>query len=85
MPIESITQSICDLALRFGEDRDRKGSMSRPFGVALLIGGIDDKLGPVLYHTDPAGTFFQYYAVATGSGSEEAQKQLEEQYHKVSQ
>lgn len=83
MPIESIAQSICDLALRFGEDRDRKGSMSRPFGVALLIGGIDQNRGPVLFHTDPAGTFYQYLAKATGSGAEEAQSQLEKQYHKV--
>ena len=42
--IESLTQSVCDLALRFGEDRgdnddddDGDGVMSRPFGVALLL------------------------------------------------
>lgn len=49
MRIEALTQSVCDLALRFGEDR-KKGEevMSRPFGVALLIAGVDDT-GPVLY------------------------------------
>ena len=38
MSIESTTQSISDLALKFGEQG--KGSMSRPFGVALLVGGV---------------------------------------------
>eukprot|EP00889_Picochlorum_renovo_P001142 jgi/Picre1/28172/NNA_003578.t1 len=34
MPVESMTQSLCDLALKFGEDEgdDDGGGMSRPFG-----------------------------------------------------
>jgi hypothetical protein len=28
MPIESCTQSLCDLALRFGEDSDEAGMVS---------------------------------------------------------
>lgn len=51
----------------------------RPFGVALLIGGCDEH-GPSLYHTDPSGTFIKYDAKATGSGSEGAQKTLEDDY-----
>jgi 20S proteasome alpha/beta subunit len=47
--IESCTQAICDLALRFGESGDDEESvMSRPFGVALLIAGYDED-GPQLY------------------------------------
>jgi 20S proteasome subunit alpha 5 len=46
--VESCTQAICDLALRFGEGADGEESiMSRPFGVALLIAGWDDD-GPQL-------------------------------------
>jgi 20S proteasome subunit alpha 5 len=46
--VESCTQAICDLALRFGEGADGEESiMSRPFGVALLIAGYDDD-GPQL-------------------------------------
>lgn len=46
--VESCTQAICDLALRFGEGADGEESiMSRPFGVALLIAGIDED-GPQL-------------------------------------
>ena len=47
--VESCTQAICDLALRFGEGADGEESiMSRPFGVALLIAGIDED-GPQLW------------------------------------
>lgn len=49
--VESCTQAICDLALRFGEGADGEESiMSRPFGVALLIAGIDED-GPQLYES----------------------------------
>jgi 20S proteasome subunit alpha 5 len=79
--IESVTQSVCDLALRFGEGDDGEASvMSRPFGVALLIAGIDEN-GPQLYHTEPTGTFYRYDAKAIGSGSEGAQAELQNEYH----
>jgi len=55
--------------------------MSRPFGVALLIAGIDE-FGPQLYHTDPSGTFVRYEAKAIGSGSEAAQSELQDKWHK---
>ncbi|KAF8529743.1 proteasome subunit alpha type 5 [Hysterangium stoloniferum] len=80
--VESVTQAVCDLALRFGESvHDEDAMMSRPFGVALLIGGIDE-LGPQLYHTDPSGTFMRYEAKAIGSGSEAAQAELQDKWHK---
>ncbi|KAL6781584.1 Proteasome subunit alpha type-5 [Auxenochlorella protothecoides] len=79
IPVESLTQSLCDLSLRFGEDEDGgDGGMSRPFGVALLIAGWDTDSGPVLFHTDPSGTFVRYQAKAIGSGSEGAQTALQE-------
>lgn len=55
---------------------------SRPFGVAILFAGIDER-GPQLYHMDPSGTFVQFDAKAIGSGSEGAQQSLQEVYHKV--
>ncbi|KAJ5071431.1 proteasome subunit alpha type-5 [Anaeramoeba ignava] len=81
IPVESITQSICDLALNFGEDGSRK-AMSRPFGVALLVAGMDNlsEKGPKLFHTDPSGTFLEYKAKAIGAGSEGAQSNLQEHY-----
>ncbi|KAI8871881.1 N-terminal nucleophile aminohydrolase [Ramicandelaber brevisporus] len=80
--VGSVTQSICDLALQFGEGAEgEEPMMSRPFGVALLIGGIDEAEGPQLYATDPSGTFVRYQAKAIGAGSEGAQTELQQLYH----
>merc|ERR1712010_114485 len=74
--VSSLMQSICDLCLSFGEDKKDK-IMSRPFGVALLLAGMDDE-GPQLYCSDPSGTYVEYKAKAIGSGWEGAQKTLKE-------
>jgi len=80
--VESVTQAVCDLALRFGESTDDEDAMmSRPFGVALLIAGCDHN-GPQLFHADPSGTFMRYDAKAIGSGSEGAQSELQDRWHK---
>jgi 20S proteasome subunit alpha 5 len=84
-PVESLAQALCDLALRFGEstnDDGGGGGMSRPFGVALLVAGWDEHEGPVLFHTDPSGTYVRYGAKAIGSGSEGAQTALQEKWRK---
>ncbi len=78
MTVESCTQAICDYALQFGEEG---APMSRPFGVALLVAGVDE-YGPALFHTDPSGTFVRYEAKAIGAGSEGAQTSLQESYTK---
>lgn len=50
MGIEAITQAVSDLAINFGEgyEGSKRKPMARPYGVALLIGGVDDH-GPQLY------------------------------------
>ncbi|OEH75870.1 proteasome subunit alpha type [Cyclospora cayetanensis] len=70
----------------------RKKTMSRPFGVALLVAGVD-KDGPALYCADPSGitklphdcvyarTVTKYLAVAMGSAQEGAESMLQEQYN----
>ncbi|MFH0829773.1 MAG: archaeal proteasome endopeptidase complex subunit alpha [Candidatus Aenigmatarchaeota archaeon] len=47
----------------------------RPFGVALLIGGVDEK-GPQLYEIDPSSAYYAWKAQAIGKGSAEALKIL---------
>jgi len=83
MTVESVAQAVSNLAIKFGDtdDEDDSGAMSRPFGVALLFAGVDEK-GPQLYHMDPSGTYVQYDARAIGSGSEGAQQTLVELYNK---
>ncbi len=51
----------------------------RPFGVSLLIAGIDED-GPKLYETDPTGIFFQYKAIVIGEGEAEVQEVLYKEY-----
>eukprot|EP00658_Telonema_sp_P-2_P074112 TRINITY_DN6328_c0_g1_i1.p1 TRINITY_DN6328_c0_g1~~TRINITY_DN6328_c0_g1_i1.p1 ORF type:complete len:143 (+),score=33.57 TRINITY_DN6328_c0_g1_i1:83-511(+) len=73
-------RSLCDVALRFGEEGEEdEDRMARPFGVALLMAGMNDG-EPALFHMDPSGTYVRYKAKAIGSASEGAQSQLQEKY-----
>jgi len=82
MPVESCVHAVADLALDFSDsDKDKKKVMSRPFGVALLVGGWDPVDGPVLFNTDPSGTFTKYMAASIGSAQEGATSMLQEQYN----
>ena len=47
-----------------------------------MIAGFDED-GPQLYHAEPSGTFYRYDAKAIGSGSEGAQAELQNEFHKV--
>ena len=44
MTIETITEAISDLAIHFGEGYEgvKKKPMARPYGVALLVAGVDE-------------------------------------------
>jgi len=82
MKVEAITQSIADLAIHFGEGSEGKKEkpMSRPYGVSLLVAGIDED-GPQLFVSDPAGTYLKYKAWAIGSAAEGASYSLKESYN----
>ncbi len=51
----------------------------RPFGVSLLIGGIDEGK-PVLYETDPTGIYFGYEASVIGEGEGLVEEYLHKHY-----
>ncbi|UCE09590.1 MAG: archaeal proteasome endopeptidase complex subunit alpha [Candidatus Thorarchaeota archaeon] len=62
--IRSLVVDICDtkqLHTQYGG--------ARPFGVSLLVAGIDDG-GPQLYTTDPSGSFWGWKAAAIGKESD---------------
>ena len=80
MTPRACTQALCDLALRFGEGGKDEDALSRPFGVALLVAGVNH-IGHNLYHTDPNGTYVKWKANAIGAGSEGAQTALQESYN----
>lgn len=53
----------------------------RPFGVALLLGGVD-KTGTHLIETDPSGMLFEWHAHAIGRGGVLANKILKQRWKK---
>lgn len=81
--IKSCVELISEVALDFSNlsDTKRKKIMSRPFGVALLIGGVDDN-GPSLWYTEPSGTNTRFLAASIGSAQEGAELILQENYNK---
>ena len=72
--VETIAKHLADQCQQFTQYAG-----VRPFGVALILGGIDSK-GSSLYLTDPSGTYISYDAVAIGSGSEQVTEFLEKTY-----
>ncbi len=52
----------------------------RPFGVSLLVTGIDES-GLKLYQTDPTGIFFEYNAIAIGEFEDDMMEMLHKEYN----
>jgi len=52
----------------------------RPFGVSLLVAGVDQDNEPKLFMTDPTGIFFRYRAAVIGEGEIEIEKVLQQKY-----
>lgn len=72
--VEGVAKNLADMAQQYTQYAG-----ARPFGVALIIAGVD-KNGVGLYLTDPSGTYIGYDAVAIGAGSEQVTEHLEKTY-----
>ena len=70
----TVVKDICDLK----QICTQSGGL-RPFGVSVLVAGIDDHT-PRLFETDPIGIFFQYRATAIGEGEVEVEEILHSEY-----
>ncbi len=53
----------------------------RPFGVAIIFGGINPDGTPAIYVTDPSGSFIKYVAAAIGADSDSALDFIEKYYN----
>ncbi|MEM2034915.1 MAG: hypothetical protein QXL42_02090, partial [Candidatus Caldarchaeum sp.] len=53
----------------------------RPFGTALLIGGVD-KTGSKLFYVEPSGLVLEYNAWAIGRGAEKVREIFENNYRR---
>lgn len=72
--VETVAKHLADQCHQFTQY-----SGVRPYGVALIIAGVDQK-GQSIYVTDPSGTYVQYAAVAIGAGADEVTDFLEKHY-----
>ncbi|MDD5317253.1 MAG: archaeal proteasome endopeptidase complex subunit alpha [Candidatus ainarchaeum sp.] len=71
--VEAVAKNISDLAQAYTQYGG-----ARPFGVSLLLGGIDSE--PKLFEVDPSGALSGYKAAAIGAGKKEAEDFLEKEY-----
>ena len=72
--VETVAKHLADQSHQFTQY-----SGVRPFGVALIIAGVDRK-GARIFVTDPSGTYVPYAAVAIGGNSDEVTDFLEKNY-----
>ena len=72
--VEAVAKHLADQSHQFTQY-----SGVRPFGVALIIAGVD-KNGAKIFVTDPSGTYVPYSAVAIGGNSDEVTEFLEKNY-----
>lgn len=71
--VEVVTKDLCDLMQIYTQ----YGGI-RPFGVSLLIAGVDTE--PRLFEAEPSGAMTGYKADAIGSGKKEVDEFFEKEY-----
>ncbi|WP_290623322.1 MULTISPECIES: archaeal proteasome endopeptidase complex subunit alpha [unclassified Archaeoglobus] len=71
--VKELAKRICD----FKQQYTQYGGV-RPFGVSLLIAGVDEV--PKLYETDPSGALLEYKATAIGMGRNTVVEYFEKEY-----
>ena len=64
MPVGRLVRQVADKA-----QVCTQRSWKRPFGVGLLVGGVDST-GPRLYYNCPSGNVYEYKAMAMGARSQ---------------
>jgi proteasome alpha subunit len=73
--VENLTRRIADIKQVYTQHAG-----VRPFGVSLLIAGVDEIQGPQLFMTEPSGSYWGYRAAAIGSGAPVIIEHLETAY-----
>jgi 20S proteasome subunit alpha 1 len=93
MPVDALAKRLANIA-----QVSTQRATIRPYGVgktylfqsrmfwcdlATILIAYDDERGPLLYKTDPAGTYMGYKATSAGPKSQEVHNYLEKQYKKT--
>ena len=85
MPVEAISLAVCDVCLSFAEKKKKKKEekrvVSRPYGVAMLIAGVDKDGKAKLFKNDPSGKYVRYRACCIGQGGENGMTTLQGSYN----
>jgi len=72
--VESVTKYLGDLTQEFTQYAG-----VRPFGVSLIIAGVDRR-GSSVFFVDPSGSYLQNEAVSIGAGSDQVTQFLENNF-----
>ncbi len=75
VPVSYLAKRLADFAQVYTQH-----AAMRPLGVACILAGIDEELGPQLYKCDPAGSFVGYKATCAGEKDTEAANFLEKKF-----
>ncbi len=72
--VETVVRRLCDEMQKYTQ----QGGV-RPFGVSVIVGGIEDG-EPRVFETDPSGSFYEWRATAIGENSAEIKERFEQDY-----
>ena len=73
--ILTVVRDMCDL-----KQVCTQSAGLRPFGVSMLVAGIEDDGSIKLFLTEPYGLYFQYHATVIGEGDGEIEAMLQKKY-----
>eukprot|EP01104_Vermistella_antarctica_P004620 TRINITY_DN1503_c0_g1_i1.p1 TRINITY_DN1503_c0_g1~~TRINITY_DN1503_c0_g1_i1.p1 ORF type:complete len:235 (+),score=65.90 TRINITY_DN1503_c0_g1_i1:132-836(+) len=75
IPVEQLVRELASIM----QDFTQSGGV-RPFGVSLLVGGVDEQEGAQLYQVDPSGSYWAWKAAAIGKHMVSGRTFLEKRY-----
>jgi 20S proteasome subunit alpha 3 len=75
IPVEQLVEHVCN----YKQFYTQRGGL-RPFGVAFLFAGYDDKYGFQLYQSDPSGNYSGWKATVIGANNQAGKSLLKAEY-----
>jgi len=72
-PVSQLAKRVADIAQVYTQS-----ASMRPLAATVILVGVDDEKGPVIYKVDPAGHFLPFFATAAGTKEQEVSPTSEE-------